>query len=311
VLFQCRALRGIYTAQPKVVYGCLMNTQANRPEPPITLGPDEARNLPTWRAAFSERTAELMAKLALLSYESDPEKLSQLLKAGQFTLLARYDQDGSQAFLARADDFAVIAFRGTDSYRDWKTNLMSEAVLVDTRLGSVEIHKGFMKAYDRIGAQVLADVNRLVPDTKGLYLTGHSLGGAMAQIASTQLERDNLAACYTFGAPRVGDLSFDRLVVCPHYRLVNGWDLVTTMPPPIFTSYRHTGDPRLLTSSGKPIMRRDRSPFVKIFHTIIGLISFVFGNPRLLDDHRMEAYIDKIKAARALRGEARVGGMFD
>lgn len=277
----------------------------------MTIGPDEAKSLPTWRAAFSERTAELMAKLALLAYESDPKKLSQLLKAGQFTLLASYDQDGSQAFLALAHDFAVIAFRGTDSYVDWKTNLMSEAVRVDTRLGSVEIHKGFMKAYNRIGAEVLADVNRLVPDTKGLYLTGHSLGGAMAQIASTQLERDNLAACYTFGAPRVGDHSFDRLVVCPHYRIVNGWDLVTTLPPPILTPYHHAGDTRRLSRLGKPITRRDRSTFLKIFHTIVGLISFVFGNPRLLADHRMEAYIDKIKAARALRGEARVGGMFD
>lgn len=288
-----------------------MNTQANHPEPHITLGPGEAKNLPTWRAAFSERTAELMAKLALLAYESDPEKLSKLLKAGDFMLLAMYDQDGSQAFLAQADDIAVIAFRGTDSYRDWKTNLMSEAVLVDTRLGSVEIHKGFMNAYNLIGAQVLEDVNRLVPNTKGLYLTGHSLGGAMAQIASTQLERDNLAACYTFGAPRVGDHSFDRLVVCPHYRIVNGWDLVTTLPPPILKPYQHTGDTRRLSRLGKPITRSDRSAFEKIFHTIIGLISFVFGNPRLLDDHRMEAYIDKIKAARALRGEARVGRMFD
>ena len=83
-----------------------MNMQAVRPERPTTLGPDEARNLPTWRAAFSERTAELMAKLALLAYETDPEKLSQLLKAGEFTLLAAYDQDGSQAFLARADDLS-------------------------------------------------------------------------------------------------------------------------------------------------------------------------------------------------------------
>lgn len=288
-----------------------MDLETTPPTSPIALGREEAKSLPTWRAAFSERTAELMAKLALLSYETNLEKLSKLLNQGQFTLLASYDLGGSQAFLARADDFAVIAFRGTDSFLDWKTNFMSETVRVDTRLGYVEIHKGFKKAYDRIGAQLLEDVNYHVPNHKGLYLTGHSLGGALAQIASTQLERDNLAACYTFGAPRVGDLSFDRLVVCPHYRLVNGWDLVTTMPPPLFTPYRHTGDPRLLTTLGKPIMRRDRSPFVKIFHTIAGLISFLFGNPRLLDDHRLEAYIDKIKAARALRGEARVGSMFD
>jgi hypothetical protein len=43
-----------------------MNMQANHPEPHIAIGPDEAKSLPTWRAAFSERTAELMAKLALL-----------------------------------------------------------------------------------------------------------------------------------------------------------------------------------------------------------------------------------------------------
>ena len=288
-----------------------MDTQAHPTKPSIFIGPQEAKNLPTWRAAFSERTAELMAKLAILSYETDLEELSKQLNLGHFELLAVYDQEGSQAFLARTDDFAVVAFRGTDSLVDWKTNLMSESVSVETRLGSVEIHKGFKKAYDRIGAQLLADVNSHVPTDKGLYLTGHSLGGALAQIASTQLERDNLAACYTFGAPRVGDLSFDRLVVCPHYRFVNDWDLVTTLPPPLFSPYRHTGDPRLLTASGKPIMRRDRSPLVKIFHTIVGIVSFIFGNPRLLEDHRMEAYIDKIKAARALRGEARVGGMFD
>lgn len=68
-----------------------MNTQAVRPELPNTLGPDEARNLPTWRAAFSGRTAEHMAKLALVAYESDPEKLSKLLKVGDFMLLAKYD----------------------------------------------------------------------------------------------------------------------------------------------------------------------------------------------------------------------------
>jgi len=288
-----------------------MDTFSPLPPSSVSLGREEAKNLPTWRAAFSERTAELMAKLAFLSYETDLEKLSKLLNQGQFTLLTVYDIGGSQAFLARANDFAVIAFRGTDSLRDWRTNLMSETVSVETRLGHVKIHKGFKKAYDRIGEQLRADVDYHVPHHKGLYLTGHSLGGALAQIASTQLERDNLAACYTFGAPRVGDLSFDRLVVCPHYRFVNGWDLVTTLPPPLFSPYRHTGDPRLLTKLGKPIMRRDRSGFVKIFHTIAGLLAFIFGNPRLLDDHRMEAYIDKIKAARALRGEARVGSMFD
>src|SRR5258708_6267162 len=79
------------------------------------------------------------------------------------------------------------------------------------------------------------------------YIPGHARGGPLAQIASAALARDNLAACYTFGSPRVGTADFDREVKCPHYRLVNDWDVVPGAPPPWFTGYRHTGDPRLLT----------------------------------------------------------------
>jgi predicted lipase len=56
-----------------------------------------------------------------------------------------------------------------------------------------------------------------------------------------------LAACYTFGSPRVGTGDFDRQVKCPHYRVINNWDLVPSVPLPWFRGYRHTGDPRLLT----------------------------------------------------------------
>ena len=49
-----------------------------------------------------------------------------------------------------------------------------------------------------------------VPANLGLYIAGHSLGGALAQIAAASLsEMDNLAACYTFGSPRVATLGFD------------------------------------------------------------------------------------------------------
>ena len=60
-----------------------------------------------------------------------------------------------------------------------------------------------------------------MPSTLGFYITGHSLGGALAQIASAALSRDNLAACYTFGSPRVGTAGFDEQVKCPHYRVIN------------------------------------------------------------------------------------------
>jgi triacylglycerol lipase len=276
---------------------------------PFTLEPEEAQSLPTWRAAFSERTAELMAKLALLAYEPDPGTLTQQLSHGGFELLATYDNEVSQGFLARAPDFAVLVFRGSDSFADWRTNLASRAVPLQISLGRVRVHEGFKRAYDLIGDAVLADLNAKVPSHLGIYITGHSFGAAIAQIASAALERDNLAACYTFGAPRVGDMAFDSLVSCPHYRIVNGWDLVSTMPPPFLTPFRHNGDPRLMIEIGKPIMRRDRNPIVKLGQTLFGLAYLLFGNPRLFKDHKLESYLRSIEAVRELRGKARVGGL--
>jgi hypothetical protein len=280
-------------------------------QPRYKLAPNEAHSLPTWRAAFSERTAELMAKLALLAYEPDIEVLTKQLSHGGFELLGTYDEDVSQGFLARTPDFAVLVFRGSDSFADWRTNLASRAVPLQTSLGRVRVHEGFKRAYDLIGDAVLADLNAKIPEHLGVYITGHSFGAAIAQIASAALERDTLAACYTFGAPRVGDMAFDSLVSCPHYRLVNGWDLVSTMPPPFFTPFRHNGDPRLLTEVGKPMMRRDRNPFIKLGQTLFGLAYLLFGNQRLFKDHKLESYLASIEAVRELRGKARVGGLLE
>jgi triacylglycerol lipase len=276
---------------------------------PNALSPEEAHNLPTWRAAFSERTAELMAKLALIAYQGDPMKLAHDLAQGGFELLATYDVGVSQGYLARTPDFAVLAFRGSDSYADWRTNLASRAIPLETSLGRVRVHEGFKRAYDLIGEAILADLNAKIPPELGVYITGHSFGAAIAQIASAALARDTLAACYTFGAPRVGDLAFDSLVLCPHYRMVNGWDLVSTMPPPFLTPFRHNGDPRLMTDRGLPIMRRDRNPMIKLGQTLIGLIYLLFGNQRLFKDHRLESYLASIAAVRELRGKARVSGL--
>jgi Lipase (class 3) len=276
---------------------------------PYALSPNEAHNLPTWRAAFSERTAELRAKLALIAYQADPTKLADDLAQGGFELLATYDVGVSQGYLARTPDFAVLVFRGSDSYADWRTNLASRAIPLETGLGRVRVHEGFKRAYDLIGEEILADLNAKIPAELGVYITGHSFGAAIAQIASAALARDTLAACYTFGAPRVGDLAFDSLVLCPHYTVVNGWDLVSTMPPPFLTPFRHNGDPRLMTDRGLPIMRRDRNPVIKLGQTLIGLIYLLFGNQRLFKDHRLESYLASIAAVRELRGKARVSGL--
>jgi hypothetical protein len=148
-------------------------------------------------------------------------------------------------------------------------------------------------------------IDRAVPATLGLYITGHSLGGALAQIASAVLERDNLAACYTFGSPRVGTERFDREVKCPHYRLVNDWDIVPGVPPPWLWGYHHTGDPRLLQPSKKAeeALRHDRGPLSRFLVDVVAIaIGAVSRKFLVIDDHMIWNYrrrLDRISAARA------------
>ena len=98
--------------------------------------------------------------------------------------------------------------------------------------------------------------------------------------------------------------AFDRLVKCPHYRLVNNWDIVPGVPFPSPWGYRHTGDPRLLEPSRHPeeALRHDRDPFsrylIDIWALAAGLISRKF---LVVDDHMIWNYrgqLEKIAAAR-------------
>jgi hypothetical protein len=242
--------------------------------------------------------------------QSGRTELETCLAAGRFRLVKIFNKDDAQAFLAVCDDqLAVLAFRGTASLQDWRTNLNAMRVPLPGVPG-VKVHCGFLSAFECCREDIEAAVKAYVPSTLGLYITGHSLGGALAQIASAVLERDNLAACYTFGSPRVGTLDFDRQVKCPHYRIINNWDLVPGVPFPSFWGYYHTGDPRLLTprAKGQEALRRDRSFITRFLIDIaalaVGLISHKF---LVIDDHMIWNYrtqLEAIAAARATKNAA-------
>lgn len=238
---------------------------------------------PVRRAAYSDRTAWLMAILSELAYarfdEEDEnsilalaaelaqltdqdviadkiatlvrqarttaggsnELLRSVLSAGGFDLKGvLFDPaTDTQGFVAtrQANDgqaMAVVSFRGTQQVRDWMTNLQIDKVPVTGRnaedrrtLGSV--HSGFNRAFLSVQNQVLQHLKGA--EELPLYVTGHSLGGALATLATWHLSGDQLAACYTFGAPRVGDDGLMNRYRTPIYRIVNGADPVPCVPP--------------------------------------------------------------------------------
>src|SRR5690606_37727833 len=69
-------------------------------------------------------------------------------------------------------------------------------------------------------------------------LTGHSLGGALAVLATAVLKiglRMPVAGVYTYGQPRVGDAEFcrvyDQVLKDITFRYVNDADVVPHLPP--------------------------------------------------------------------------------
>ena len=295
---------------------------------PPTLAAGVTKTAPTWRAAYSDRTAALMAALSQLAYvpfESVPspgpsqpkpevpggrEALARYL-GPDFTDLQVFNRDDTQAYLAVSADFAVLAFRGTANFQDWITNLDAILVPLEDAPADVHVHKGFLSAFNCCKAEIKAAVEAKVGSKLGLYITGHSLGGALAQIASAVLERDNLAACYTFGSPRVGTVDFDVQVKCPHYRLTNDWDIVPGVPPPSLRGYQHSGDPRLI-QSGPKLYRRDRSVITRFFVDLAAIVVGVFSRRFLaIDDHMIWNYrsgLDRVAAARSEPPTPRTAG---
>jgi hypothetical protein len=165
------------------------------------------------------------------------------------------------------------------------------------------VHCGFLEVFSCCKAKIETAVNENVPSTLALYITGHSLGGALAQIASAALDRDNLAACYTFGSPRIGTAGFDEQIKCPHYRVINDWDLVPGLPLAFFRGYRHNGDPRLLTPKTSFALRRDR--YADFLYNIVAIVLVTLRTRKLLinDDHMIWNYrkrLEEIAVAREL-----------
>jgi triacylglycerol lipase len=302
------------------------------PEPP-PLSRTFAHAVPTWRAAYSDRTAAMMAHFSWLAYvpfvddtpapgkgQPRPEKddgrdrLKALLEPGGFQLKAVFNQDNVQAFLAvNPEQFAVLAFRGTANLADWGINL-NAALIPMEGFDGVRVHAGFWDTFHDMAGRVRTAVDEHTSSPEiGLYITGHSLGGALAQIASAVLERDNLAACYTYGSPRVANWKFDRVVKCPHYRGVDNWDLVPGVPPPWpWGGYVHGGDPRLLRGQSPPaVLRHDQDPLPRAWNYFWSLVLWPIRRTlTIISDHMIWNYgkrldhIAELRAGRELRAAA-------
>lgn len=171
------------------------------------------------------------------------EQLKEVLTDAGFAYVDHFNKGSTQGFVsvrAGPQPLIIVAFRGSEKeVEDWLTNAQAVPTEFDADDPQYvkRVHTGFLDGFNAVRKDLVGAIGK-ARDSLGehgrdapIYFTGHSLGGALAQIATRELEPDSYGACYTFGAPRVANYNFFLNVKTPHYRVVNSSDIVPRVPP--------------------------------------------------------------------------------
>lgn len=159
-------------------------------------------------------------------------------------------------FAAEATDGSgngIIALRGTSNPYEWVSDALIIQVPTPTlffseKMKGTKVHLGFLLLYLFLEEQIKAAVRKW-SNPKVCYVTGHSLGGALAVLGALHTGAHVLpgkAQMYNFAGPRVGDSAFAsgyNQIVPGSYRVVNLSDVVPIIPPIKIMgySYQHVG----------------------------------------------------------------------
>ncbi len=152
-----------------------------------------------------------------LEGEGFVEKFQHLYTPLGLTVLAFIESEeeegtGTQSLVLQSDDVVLVVFSGSEGHddaaamRDWLTN----ASIWPLEVAGVRVHRGFHYALESVWEELDAAVAGPLEGGRALWITGHSLGGALANLAAYRWRREQVpvAGVYTFAAPKIGDAAF-------------------------------------------------------------------------------------------------------
>ena len=181
-------------------------------------------------ACFDLSRAHLLARASAAAY--DGLELLQPERAEPFS------RGAATGFVARKADHVILAFRGTAA-TDEEWNQVLVQWLANLNYAQVEgangrLHQGFVEALDLAWVTIRKRLREAMTPGCKLWVTGHSLGGALATLAAARLAEESMApeAVYVFGSPRVGDKTFAAGYKPVLHRVELGNDIVCHMPLP-------------------------------------------------------------------------------
>ncbi|WP_025690184.1 lipase family protein [Paenibacillus zanthoxyli] len=142
-------------------------------------------------------------------------------------------------FIIESPQEIIVAFRGTSQASDWLSDIIASQKTFKYVKEDCLTHRGFTDIYSSARSGIIAALTRLSPD-KTLYITGHSLGAALATLCAMDIATNtgySSPNLYTYGSPRVGDPAFAKAFskyVRNSYRIANLFDVVTYAPPSVY-----------------------------------------------------------------------------
>jgi Lipase (class 3) len=189
------------------------------------------------RDAFDLETAVFLAEASAAAY-SQAECKDFGTRAG-FPRVNTFDSGNVQGFWCDSDDVALLVFRGTKNIGQWIRDL--RVLPAPHEWGWV--HLGFttsiaavedeLRKFDQVGSA----------PGKYIWVSGHSLGGALAVLAAARLKIKRICAplLHTYGQPAVGLSDFAQKFnsELPNrlWHVINQSDVVPRVPP----LYSHCG----------------------------------------------------------------------
>jgi triacylglycerol lipase len=279
---------------------------------PVTAPPagDIAKDMADGRMGFNVRKAYWCAEAALLAYANEESVRSTAEKQWSLKLVYMFEKvEAAQGFLAVGDGFAVLAFRGTEKkLEDWQTDIAFELTAKPSVYDKCETHKGFSDDLEKVYADIKTELAKNIGKDTLLYVTGHSLGAALATLMAARLTAEKQKVCgvhavYTFGSPRVGDPAFATAYTYAlgnsTYRVINAEDLVTRVPPRIVPTkpqwhYDHVGQIVYFDTDGR--MQLNAGFWERFLNTLINAVQdFRNEIKTCIKDHSMEGYVRLLK----------------